>query len=213
MARRVTSAAAGLVALLLAASVGFADEIRRWRDAKGNVHYSVTGPNADPSDEPDRPQLMRSREASPAERFSVTASLRRREIEAQLALAGDDLTKTRDAVHETESRQVVVYAPTTAQNPVDAQLALEAQRNAFLAERAFEHDQADQLRRLHRHERERLREIIDLWKQFAALDSEVLKRYGVSPSWWRGRLDCGRCPTREQAEEALKGRPEQPAGE
>ncbi|MGH7818829.1 MAG: hypothetical protein ACREQ9_03575, partial [Candidatus Binatia bacterium] len=82
--------------------------------------------------------------------------------------------------------------------------ALDSQRNAFLAARAFEHDQADDLRRLRRRERERLKEIVALWKEFAALDSEVLKHHRVSPAWWRGRLDCGRCPTLEEAQTALK---------
>lgn len=205
--------AAACLALLLAERATAADEIRKWRDAAGVTHYSVTGPASDSPGQSGKAQLMRGRQASAAETFSVTASLKRREIENKLAAAGDDLTKTRDAIRDTEARNLVVYSPPAPQNPAETQFALDAQRNAFLAARAFEHDKEDQLRRLRRHERQRLREIIGLWKQFAALDSEVMARSDVSPAWWRGRLDCGRCPTPAEAEEALKPREEPPEGE
>jgi hypothetical protein len=195
---------AGLGLTLTLASAGFADEIRKWRDAEGIMHYSVTGSKVDPSGESGRAQLIRGREPSSAERLSVSASLERRAIETKLTAAGDDLTKTRDAIRETEGKRLVVYAPPAPQNPAQTQLVLDAQRNAFLAARLFEHDQDDQLRRLRRHERERLREIVGLWKDFATLDAEVMKQHRVSPAWWRTRLDCGRCPTLEKAQEALK---------
>jgi hypothetical protein len=195
---------AGLGFLLAVSSAGSADEIRKWRDPQGIIHYSVTGPKAGAPAASGKAQMIRGRDASAAERFSVTASLQRRTIESKLGAAGDDLTKARDAIREAETRQLVIYSPPPPQNPAQTQLVLDAQRNAFLAARAFENDQAEELRRLRRRERERLREIVGLWKDFAVLDAEVLKWNRVSPAWWRGRLDCGRCPTLVEAQAALK---------
>ena len=103
--------AAACLALLLAERATAADEIRKWRDAAGVTHYSVTGPASDSPGQSGKAQLMRGRQASAAETFTVTASLKRREIENKLAAAGDDLTKTRDAIRDTEARNLVVYSP------------------------------------------------------------------------------------------------------
>ena len=69
------------LAVLLVGSEGFADEVRKWRDAQGNLHYSVTGSPDAPSDAKDGP-ILEGRDATPEESFSVGASLRRRAQQA-----------------------------------------------------------------------------------------------------------------------------------
>ena len=179
-----------------------ADEIRKWRDADGNLHYSIDGsqptggePGATASDEP---PVVQTREVSPEEKFSVDVSLKRRQIETDLRAAARALEATRKELAEAEARRFQAWVPTS-------QASIDVQRDAFLAATQFEEEKAERLRRLHRQKRTKLREIIRLWKDFTALDSVVTERYGSAPDWWRKRLDCGGCPPLAQAEAALRG--------
>src|SRR5262245_18203867 len=80
------AAAAALLLVFGATSPGLADEIRKWRDAQGNLHYSVdgSGARAQSAAEQDDVPILHGRDASPEELLSVQASLRRREIETKL---------------------------------------------------------------------------------------------------------------------------------
>jgi hypothetical protein len=196
-----TTAALALFAALLAAAAR-ADEVRKWRDADGNLHYSITGtPGSDGT--ADEGPIVGARDPTAEEKFSIEASLRRRELERKLKAAGQDLEDVRRKLRETEGKDFDAWVPVLTLNPQSAQASLDAQRDAFLASTQFEQEKAATLRRLKRHERKTLGEIVGLWKEFDALGSEVRSRYGKSPDWWRDRLDCRPCPSAEEAAKAL----------
>jgi hypothetical protein len=190
-----------LVSLLFGTSA-FADEVRKWRDAEGNLHYSVTGSPQAPSDAKDHP-ILEGRDSTPEESFSVGASLRRREIERKLTQAGRDLDEIRARIQETEKKTFDVWVPAVTRDSRSAQASLDAQRDAFLAASQFQQEKADALRHLRRRERDQLKDAAALWKDFGALGDEVTQHYGTPPGWWRNRLDCGRCPTAAEVEQAL----------
>lgn len=176
---------------MLAAALGAAgaDEVRRWTDADGSVHVTITGRGGEtrsPADARDTP-------ASSRQRFSVEASLQRRSIERGLRRANARLADVGAAIEETERKELVVYSPPASDDAAGNQIALDAQRNAFLAARAFEREKADRLRELRREHRDLLHEIRGLWKEFAKLRASVEREYGSLPPWWRDRLDCPKC--------------------
>ena len=200
-------AAAALLLILGATSRGFADEIRKWRDAQGNLHYSVdgSGAGAESAAENDDVPILHGRDASPEELFSVRASLRRREIETKLKTAAHALEQIRADLKTKTDASFSAWVPAVTANPRQAKASLDAQRDAYLAMSQFELEKADELRKLRRRERAQLKEIIGLWKEFDALDAEISTHYGAAPSWWRRRLDCLNCPTLADAEQALRG--------
>lgn len=204
VARSIEFNTAWLAALvfLLVGTDGSADEVRKWRDAQGNLHYSVTGSPHSPSDASDRP-ILEGRDATPEESFSVGASLRRREIERKLTEAGRGLDEVRARIQETEKKTFDVWVPAVTRDSRSAQASLDAQRDAFLAAGQFQQEKADALRHLRRRERDQLKDVAALWKDFAALGDEVTQHYGTQPTWWRNRLDCGRCPTAAEVEQIL----------
>jgi hypothetical protein len=202
-----TTARAGATALLLvlgATSHGAADEIRKWRDADGNLHYSVTGSGAGAA-EGDEVPVLQGRDLSPEEAFSIRASLRRREIETRLKSAGRSLDETRAELKARESATFSAWVPDATGSSRQAKASLDAQRDALLAMSQFDQEKADALRRLRRREREQLKTIVGLWNEFNALDTEVTEHYGAAPDWWRKRLDCPSCPSLAEAERALRG--------
>lgn len=193
-----------VAAALLAAGVGAAsaDEIRKWTDVDGNLHYSVTGSDKSrPGGE--SATVLRGRTPSPDETFSVQASLRRREIEKRLATRTAELERIRAEADRTRNKQFTAWVPTTTKNPAAATASLEAQRDAMLASAQFEQEKAETLRRLRRQERQTLKDLEAAWKDFTALGAEVRARYGTTPIWFRERLDCGACPSAAAVDEAL----------
>ena len=190
-------------AAFLGADVAAADEIRRWRDADGQIHVEIVG-SGDPVD-PDAAgmPLLSTTELSPDEKFSIATSGRRREIEKSLKAASADLAGIEADIEKTEREQFVVYTPPTARSPAEAQFLLDAQRNAFLAAQRFRQDREDRLRKLRRERRRRLAEITDLWERFDELREEVQERYGEKPGWWRDQLGCEGCLTAAAAAAAL----------
>ncbi len=200
----VCGAAAALLLVLGTPSRGAADEVRKWRDADGNLHYSVTGSGPGAAEDDEVP-VLQGRDLSPEEAFSVRASLRRREIETRLKSAGHSLDETRAELKARESATFSAWVPNATASSRQAQASLDAQRDALLAMSQFDQEKADTLRRLRRREREQLKTIAGLWKEFNALDTEVTEHYGAAPDWWRKRLDCSSCPTLAEAERALHG--------
>jgi hypothetical protein len=209
-----TSLAVAIAAVLVARAEGSADEIRKWRDAAGRVHYSITGSPGAPSDandSADRP-ILEGRDATPEESFSVDASLRRRDIEKKLTSSGRELEEIRAEIQKTEKREFGAWVPSVTGDPRSAQASLDRQRDALLAAGQFEREKADTLRHLRRREHEELKELAALWKDFAALGDEVSRHYGgTAPAWWRNRLDCGSCPTAAEVDQALHKPREKPA--
>ena len=199
VARVVTAALAFMLASITAAA---ADDVRKWRDADGNLHYRITGSPGDPSETTDGP-ILHGRAATAEEAFSVDSSLRRREIETKLAATSRALDDTRAKIHEAQEKKFETWVPVVTGNPRAAQASIDAQRDAFLAAQQFDQEKTDTLRRLHRREREQLRTIVGLWKDFDALDAKVIEHYGKAPIWWRKRLDCSRCPTLAEADRLL----------
>lgn len=192
--------------MLASAAAVFADDVRKWRDSEGNLHYSITGSEAQPRDDGERP-ILHGRTATAEETFSVESSLQRREIEKNLTAAGRTLAELRERLREAEAKTFGAFVPAVTGSSREAKASLEAQRDALLASHQFEQDKTDTLRRLRRRARDQLKAIVALWRDFEALDAKVIERYGKPPAWWRKRLDCGRCPTLAEAEQQLKRTP------
>jgi hypothetical protein len=201
----VRGVSAALLFVLSATSHGSADEIRKWRDPQGNMHYSVTGSESAPAAQDDELPIVRGREASPEELYSVSASLRRREIEKKLKEDARSLEAIQAEVKARESSAFSAWVPEAVGSSRQAKASLDAQRDAYLAMNQFEQEKADELRKLRRRERAQLKEIVGIWKEFEALDAEVTEHYGTAPSWWRKHLDCKGCPTLAEAERSLHG--------
>lgn len=201
----VRGVAAALLFVLGATASGSADEIRKWRDPQGNLHYSVTGSESAPAARDDEMPILRGREASPEELYSVSVSLRRREIEKKLKEEARSLESIQTEVKARESSAFSAWVPEAVGNSRQAKASLDAQRDAYLAMNQFEQEKADELRKLRRRERAQLKAIVGVWKEFAALDAEVTGHYGTVPSWWRKHLDCKGCPTLAEAEQSLYG--------
>ena len=190
----------------------FADDVRKWRDTEGNLHYSITGSPADSPDHGEGP-ILQGRGASPEEAFSVESSLQRREIEEKLTAAGRALEDTRTRIQDTEKKEFGAWVPAVTRDPRAAQASLDAQRDALLASQQFEQEKSDTLRRLRRREREQLKAIVGLWRDFGVLDAKVIDHYGKPPIWWRKRLDCGLCPTLAETEQRLHRAPPTPTSD
>ena len=196
-----TVAALVLLALLQAAAAR-GDEVRKWRDAEGNLHYSITGTPGSGGALDEGP-IVSVREPTADEKFSIEASLRRRELERKLKAAGRELEDEQEELRGTQAKAFGAWVPALTLNPQRAQASLDAQRDAFLAAAQFDQEKMATLRRLKRRERKKLGEIVAMWKEFEALGAEVRSRYGKAPDWWRDRLDCKPCPSAEEAEKAL----------
>lgn len=200
---RVASAALIVFALAIAAD---ADEIRRWRDTEGRLHYEIVGDDQDPPPEDREMQYMAGPEMSEEEKFSVATSRKRRELERALKQATADLASVRAAIAETEAKRFIVYTPPAPSDRNEAQFVLDSQRNAFLAAREFDQQKADELRRLRGDERDLLLTVKEIWSDFTALREDVRSRYGKLPGWWRDRLDCSECLSAAQVDQELAKR-------
>jgi hypothetical protein len=132
--------------------------------------------------------ILRGREASPEELYSVSVSLRRREIEKKLKEEARSLESIQTEVKARESSAFSAWVPEAVGNSRQAKASLDAQRDAYLAMNQFEQEKADELRKLRRRERAQLKAIVGVWKEFEALDAEVTGHYGTAPSWWRKHL-------------------------
>jgi len=132
-------------------------------------------------------------------------SLRRREIEKKLREQARSLEATQSELKAKESSAFSAWVPEAIGNSRQAKASLDAQRDAYLALSQFEQEKAEELRKLRRRERAQLKEIVGVWKEFDALDTEVTEHYGSAPSWWRRHLDCKGCPTEAEAGQALYG--------
>src|SRR2546428_7410857 len=108
--------AAATLLTLGCAAVVIADDVRKWRDTGGNLHYSVTGSPEDSRDHEEGP-ILQGRGASPEEAFSVESSLQRREIEKKLTVAGRELEQTRTRIQDTEKKKFGAWVPAVTPGP------------------------------------------------------------------------------------------------
>lgn len=191
-----------LAVIAILAGTAAADEIQRWRDADGQEHLRIVG-------QPEARKGSSSTGMTLEERFSVETSLRRRDVERRLRTASAEIRRIEGEQRATMSRQLVVYAPPAPTDPSSAQFVLDAQRNAFLTARAFEHEQSDLLEKLGFERHDRLVEVRALWKEFEDLRALVEEHYGKRPVWWRDRLD-GDLVSDGEAEAALRAEKERP---
>jgi hypothetical protein len=166
------------------------------------MHYSITGSPGGGEADPAMP-ILKGREATPEETFSVQASLARADLEKKLTAVGRALEETRAEITKTEQRQFGAWVPAVVDDPRAAQASLDRQRDALLAASQAQQQKADDLRRLRRAERGQLKELLGLWKEFDALDAKVTEHYGKAPDWWRKRLDCRGCPSAAEVADAL----------
>lgn len=197
---------------VLCGGAAHADDIRKWTDAQGNVHYSVTG-KVKPGSSSARVPVLRGRAPNEEETFSIRASLRRREIETSLQKLGVVLDRVRAEQQRTRASRFSARIPSAVRDPDDVRAVHDAQRDLFLASSQFEQEKAETLRKLRRQERQTLEDLAGRWKEFAALESEIRARYGETPIWFRPRLACGTCLSAEQVAAALQPKKVEPTGQ
>ncbi len=185
-----------------------ADDVKKWTDADGRVHYSVTGSAT--SRPGDAAPVIRGREATDDEKFSTRASLRRREIERTLKARAADLDRIRAEEDKIRGKRFSAWVGTSSASPEAVRASIDAQRDTMLAQSQFEQDKVESLRRLRRQEHAALVDLQRNWKDFAALGAEVQTRYGERPIWFRDRLDCGTCPSLAEVEAALHPKKAEP---
>jgi predicted ATPase len=176
---------------LLAASAG-AQTIQKWKTPDGHLFFgdrpppgSVKVGNVGKSSEAPKPVLSE-------EEFSTKATQTRYDIQRSLKQQSDrlwEIQRQLERVERLEPRD-------------DPDFVVSQRTGADLA--AFQNKKTETLRELEAAKRSTCSAIVDLWKRFDELNSEVTKRYdGKPPGWWRQTLDCPTCPSRDEAQSAL----------
>lgn len=190
---RLRAAAAGV----LWASLVCAQVIQKWQTPDGKLYFGdrpppgstkigQQGSNEPPAGErPDEtaPTAPRSTEE---ERLSIDVSRSRTEIEKALNGNAERLGEVEQKIAEVE-RQPDFVTP-------------------WMEKRAgIKNEKAETLRELRSQQRAALAAVVELWKKFDDLDTRVKKSYdGKAPDWWRSTLRCANCPSRREAEAALR---------
>jgi len=125
--------------------------------------------------------------------FSVRASRARSEIERALKRDSDHLWEILDQIDKVKSLEA----------KGDPNFVASQQDLADLAN--FQARKAETLQELTAAERRTYAAIADRWRDFDELNTKVLEHYGgKGPDWWRSALSCANCPSKEEAENALK---------
>jgi hypothetical protein len=189
-----------VVATFLGALIGSAHSqmIQKWRAPDGTLYFGDTPPpgskkiGEEGSREP--PASGSPQESAPPsaekERLSVDASRERTQIEEAL---------NKNAAHLEELDEQITEVQRTP-NLVPGWMERRA---------GFKNEKAETLRELRSQRHATLVTIADLWKRFEKLDVSVRKAYqGETPVWWRSRLNCPKCPSRSDAEDALRNGPD-----
>ena len=186
--------------LVTFASVVLADDVRAWRDKRGQVHVTIDG-SGDSGDAGAAPAPP-SRSAKD-DRFSTETSLRRRELEKKLVEGSLALARLREEIARTEKSAYLVESVPTPTDPEEQARWSDLRRNALLMSTAFEEEKRRRLFTLRRQERATLREIQGHWTAVDRLRNEVRSYYGKLPTWWIDRVRCVGCPTFEEIEQEL----------
>jgi hypothetical protein len=182
------------------ASVAHADDVRAWRDKRGQVHVTIegTGEGGDAGAESAPPPRSEK-----DDRFSTETSLRRRELEKKLVEGTVALSKIRADIAQTEKSAYLVEAVPTPTDPEEQARWSDLRRNALLMSTAFEEEKRRRLFSLRRQERATLRELHGHWSAVDRLRNEVRSYYGKLPTWWIDRVRCVGCPSFEEIEQEL----------
>lgn len=186
-------------AMLLGVSLGApqAQVIQKWKTPDGKLYFGERPPpgstriGQEGSNEPPasgNPEETASATPRSAERekLSIEVSRARTQIEKALNLSADRLEDVERRTAEVERRPDFV-AP-------------------WMERRAnIKNERAEALLEIESQKRTTLTTIVDLWKRFDELDARVKKAYdGTAPDWWRSALNCAKCPSRREAEAALR---------
>jgi hypothetical protein len=171
--------------------------IQKWKTPDGKLYFGDTPPpgskkiGEEGSSEPAHEPPQESTPSTPdKERISVDASRERTQIE-------EALNKQAGHLEELDARSAEVQR---APNVVPGWMERRA---------GFKNDKAETLRDLKSQRHAALTTIADLWKRFDKLDASVRKAYaGEAPIWWRSTLNCPKCPSRLDAEQASRAGPD-----
>jgi hypothetical protein len=146
-----------------------------------------------PPNEPPAPEGLDASREEADDGFSVKASRARTEIERTLNEDAARLKGIRETIEKVRNTE-----PQGDPNFLATQ-----QDFADLAN--FQNRKSETSRDLKAEERKNLASIVDQWKAFDELNARVVERYGGhEPDWWRSTLRCPICPSRYEAESALK---------
>lgn len=196
--------ALAMVAFLLTTALG--QGIKKWRTPDGGLYFGDDPPEgSEPLGATEKLSTMMAappedesaagseKEGDEGSRLSVTASLKRRDIERRLQKVAKQLAAVRI---EIEYVKGVRIGGRPAVEP-DAE---------FVADVAdFQTSKKLTLEELQKKEREKLAEIRDLYGEFEALRAEVAKAHPEgNPPWWRDRVECNECPLPGEVEAALR---------
>jgi hypothetical protein len=181
-----------ILSLLLLAP-GSAQSIQKWRTPGGTLFFGDRPP-AGSTRVGEVGGAARVAEPEPSkETFAAKASQTRAEMERALRQGSDRLWDVRDQLDKVENLE-----PRD-----DPEFVMSRQEATDLA--AFEAKKAETLRGLKVAQRRSYAAIANLWKGLDELNAKVAERYdGKAPGWWQGTPSCPNCPSREEAEEALR---------
>lgn len=180
-----------LLSVVLLASVP-AQTIQKWRTPDGRLFFGDRPPPGstkvgEVGKDSRPPEPVLSEQA-----FTAKATQSRYEIERGLKQQSDRLWEIQRQLDRVEALE-----PTD-----DPDYVVSQRSEADLA--AFRAKKAETLRELEAAKRRSCAAIVDLWKQFDALNEKIAQRYGGQwPAWWQRTLDCPTCPSRDEAERAL----------
>jgi hypothetical protein len=163
-----------MVALLALAVPAWGDEIERWTDAAGNVHYrNAPGPRT--GDDADTPAAPAEHAGAPgdtdsdADAYSTSASLRRNALERDLR-ATEKRIREIDAKLASLARVRGQHAQGSAATGGGGTRAIDVRSEE---EKALEA------------EREQLAQhAVEVRNDGARLRQEVTARFGATPAWW-----------------------------
>jgi len=163
-----------MVGLLALAAPAWADEIERWTDAAGNVHYTNspgprTGDDSDATAAPAAHQGAATDTDSDADTYSTSASLRRNGLERDLR-ATEKRIRDIDAKLASLARARGQHAKGSAATGGVGTLAVDVRSEE---EKALEA------------EREPLAQhAAEVRNEAARLKQEVTAHLGATPAWW-----------------------------
>jgi hypothetical protein len=169
-----------------------AQTIQKWKTPDGHLFFGDRPPPGSVRMEEAGKNSERPKPVLPGEDFTTKATQTRYDLQRSLKQQSDRLWEI-----ERQLRKIERLEPRD-----DPDFVVSQRTDADLA--AFRLKKAESLRELEAAKRKTCSAIVDLWKRFDELNSEVTKRYGgKSPGWWRQTLDCPACPSRDEAQNAL----------
>ena len=181
------------VALMIALATPLrAEGIQKWRTPDGSLYFGDKPPTGstkigeERSNEPPSTGFREPASGSADERLSIDSSRARAELEKALHQTSERLEEVRKKIDEARRQPDVVPG--------------------WMEKRAhIQNEKAETLRELRLEERKTLAAVVVIWRRFETLDARVKRQYGgEAPDWWLSTLSCPGCPSRTEAEAALR---------